>query len=261
MATVSEMQAAILAANPSPSVVQYDPTWGPFVQNGVTLDGLVQKWCSILQISESLIIGQAHFPIVAIGTGAPTDTCVCGHFSATQTDEQRFRVLVDIWVAARVTAGWFVSPVQYGTECALAWGINATGVVQTAMLTWETSQKLALKVDLGFPVPGAPSTATDALLVLANDTTTIGFADGMQRRLTVTANRTLTTTIPTAKTICTLQILTAGTTSYTITFGAGFKPTGTLATGTTAQRLFCVTFRSDGTSLIEISRTAAIVFT
>jgi hypothetical protein len=54
-------------------------------------------------------------------------------------------------------------------------------------------------------------------------------------------------------------ILTSGTTSFTITFGTGFKPVGTLATGTTAARIFAISFISDGTNLYETGRTAAMV--
>lgn len=48
------------------------------------------------------------------------------------------------------------------------------------------------------------------------------------------------------------------TTSRTVTFGSGFKPTGTLATGTTASRMFVMSFVHDGTNFYETSRTAAI---
>jgi hypothetical protein len=54
-------------------------------------------------------------------------------------------------------------------------------------------------------------------------------------------------------------ILTSGSSSFTITFGSGFKPTGTLATGATTNRVFVVGFISDGTNLYETGRTAAMV--
>jgi len=52
-------------------------------------------------------------------------------------------------------------------------------------------------------------------------------------------------------------IVTTNTSSCTITFGTGFKKTGTLVTGanTTAGR-FVVSFVSDGVNLCEVSRTA-----
>lgn len=52
-----------------------------------------------------------------------------------------------------------------------------------------------------------------------------------------------------------LEVITSGTTSYTITFGTNFIKTGTLATGTTSARYFSVSFYSDGKNLIECART------
>jgi hypothetical protein len=75
--------------------------------------------------------------------------------------------------------------------------------------------------------------------------------------LTPNSSRTLTTTVPRAGQERHLRIKTSGTSSYTMTFGAGFKTTGTLATGTTTNRQFIVYFISDGTNLIESGRTAA----
>jgi hypothetical protein len=44
----------------------------------------------------------------------------------------------------------------------------------------------------------------------------------------------------------------------TITFGTGFKSTGTLATGASAGKIFVVKFVSDGTQYCEVSRTTAM---
>jgi hypothetical protein len=77
--------------------------------------------------------------------------------------------------------------------------------------------------------------------------------------VTPTATATLTTTVPAAGTCCWLIVLTSGTASYTLTFGTGFKATGTLATGTTSARVFVVHWISDGTNLYESGRTAAMV--
>jgi hypothetical protein len=53
-------------------------------------------------------------------------------------------------------------------------------------------------------------------------------------------------------------VTTSGTTSRTLTFGTSFKTTGTLATGTSASKVFSVNFIGDGTNLNETSRTAAM---
>jgi len=78
--------------------------------------------------------------------------------------------------------------------------------------------------------------------------------------VTVTPNATgtYTTTVPAAGTICYLMVVTSGVTSYTLTFGAGFRPQGTLATGTITARYFTITYVSDGTNLVEMSRSIAV---
>jgi hypothetical protein len=96
-------------------------------------------------------------------------------------------------------------------------------------------------------------------VVLANGATAMGFGTADVVKVTPTANATYTTTVPAAGRDVTLLILTSGTTSRTITFSAGFKAVGTLATGTTTARVFAVSFVSDGTNLYETARTAAMV--
>jgi hypothetical protein len=93
---------------------------------------------------------------------------------------------------------------------------------------------------------------------LANDTLAQAYATNSVTKLTVTAARTLTTTVPPAGCQAHTIILTSGTASYTITFGTGFKPTGTLATGTVSGKVFVVHWISDGTNLYESGRTAAM---
>lgn len=75
---------------------------------------------------------------------------------------------------------------------------------------------------------------------------------------TPNSTQTYTANVPQKGERRTMIILTSGTTSYTITFGSGFKTTGTLATGATSARRFIIEFVSDGTYLIETSRTVAI---
>jgi hypothetical protein len=86
----------------------------------------------------------------------------------------------------------------------------------------------------------------------------MAFASYNVVRVTPNATATYTSTVPLAGSIVVLSVLTSGVTSYTITFGTGFKSTGTLATGTVSARYFNLTFVSDGTNLIETARTVAI---
>lgn len=94
---------------------------------------------------------------------------------------------------------------------------------------------------------------------LANGATAMAFGTNTAVKVTPTALATYTTTVPAAGVRCDLIVLTSGASSFTITFGAGFKPTATLATGTTTARVFVLSWVSDGTNLYEVSRTAAMV--
>ena len=87
----------------------------------------------------------------------------------------------------------------------------------------------------------------------------MAFGTNTSVKVTPTATATYTTTVPAAGSTRVLLILTAGTSSFTITFGTGFKTTATLATGTTAARVFAISFVSDGTNLYETARTVAMV--
>jgi hypothetical protein len=55
-----------------------------------------------------------------------------------------------------------------------------------------------------------------------------------------------------------LLVTTSGTNSYTLTFGANFKTTGTLATGTVTAKVFSIEFVYNGTSFVEVGRTTAM---
>jgi hypothetical protein len=102
------------------------------------------------------------------------------------------------------------------------------------------------------------SIITDGFIAHANGTLALAFGTDGVCKVTPTATGTFTSTVPAAGTRSTLIVLTSGTTSFTMTFGTGFKTTGTLATGTVSARYFVLEFISDGTSLIESSRTVAI---
>lgn len=75
--------------------------------------------------------------------------------------------------------------------------------------------------------------------------------------LTPAENETISVTGGVAGEYITLRVLTSGTSTYTLTFGTGFKSTGTLATGTTSAKKFVLRFVHDGTEFCEVSRTAA----
>lgn len=78
-------------------------------------------------------------------------------------------------------------------------------------------------------------------------------------KVTPSATGTYTSTVPAAGHARSVIVVQSNTTAKTMTFGTGFRPVGTLVLGTTANRQYGLEFVSDGTSLIETSRTAAIV--
>jgi len=108
---------------------------------------------------------------------------------------------------------------------------------------------------------GLPGVDVDAPVykALSSGTLAMDFAINTCVKITPSATQTFTTTVPVAGMGRTLIILTSGTASRTITFGAGFKPTATLATGATSARVFVIHWISDGINLYEAGRTAAIV--
>ena len=67
---------------------------------------------------------------------------------------------------------------------------------------------------------------------------------------------TITATVPTAGYVLRLSLLSDATGGNVITFGSGFKSTGTYTL--TASKYHNIVFVSDGTYLLEFSRTAAI---
>ena len=76
--------------------------------------------------------------------------------------------------------------------------------------------------------------------------------------LTPTAGETLTAAVSPAGSEATIIVTTSGTSTFTITFGTGFKSQGTLATGATSGKVFTLQFISDGTNLNEVGRTTAM---
>lgn len=102
------------------------------------------------------------------------------------------------------------------------------------------------------------SVVTDGAATLANGTLALAFASKGTVQITPTATGSFTSTVPPAGTRCTLIVLTSGVTSFVMTFGTGFKATGTLTTGTVTAKTFVLQFISDGTTLIECSRTIAM---
>lgn len=109
-------------------------------------------------------------------------------------------------------------------------------------------------------IQGAPGADyTPVYATPANNATAMAFGTNTTVKLTPSSTATLTSTVPAAGSVRYLILVQSSTTAKTITFGTGFKPIATLALGTTASRVFVLTFVSDGTNLYEAGRTAAMV--
>jgi hypothetical protein len=112
-------------------------------------------------------------------------------------------------------------------------------------------------------------------------TGTVSFADGGNTGVAATSATTGTMTVSMTTSVITITpsnactfnasggipgqsitfvITTSGVSSFVLTWGTNFKTTGTLATGTTSARTFCVSFVcTNGTQWVEIGRTTAMV--
>lgn len=77
-------------------------------------------------------------------------------------------------------------------------------------------------------------------------------------KITPNVTKTYTTSVARVGERWTLIVTTSGATSYTLTLGTGFKAQSTLVTGTTTGKVFSLHFISDGTKMVEQSRTAAM---
>lgn len=110
---------------------------------------------------------------------------------------------------------------------------------------------------------GGPAKATRVLQAVAaltpGATVALDASQGSLFTLTPGQTCTINATNPVAGHEIALAITTSGTTSYTLTFGSGFKTTGTLATGAVSARTFVIRFVCfDGATYVESGRTAAM---
>lgn len=107
-------------------------------------------------------------------------------------------------------------------------------------------------VTMGGIATGTPVALASAATVAFAPTTVV-------TKHTPTQNETINFSTPgAAGTEIFLEVVTSGTSSFTLTFGTNTKTTGTLATGTVDSKTFIVAFVSDGTNWVETSRTTAM---
>jgi hypothetical protein len=212
---------------------------------------------------------------VGIGTTSGVNKLdVVGGAGGTETTLLQLRsssITTDTATTLRFAHTTSDTPTPQGTAEITAIRTN-TGTSGATDLLFRTSAGAAVSERLRIDSAGnvgigtsSPATALDVNGQISGKFTDVGtnvaaqaLATNHVSQVTISANTTLTTTVPPAGSTATVIIVTSGATSRTVTFGTGFASTGTLATGTTADRRFVVAFVSDGTRLLEVSRTTAI---
>jgi len=182
-----------------------------------------------------------QLPVVYGGTGAATLT---GYVKANGTSV----MTASATIPNTDISGLGTMSTQAASAVAITGGtINNATIGATTPATVKASSLTSTSV------------ITDSFITKANGTLALAFASNGVVQVTPTANGVFTSTVPPAGTTTTLIVLTAGPTSWTMQFSpTNFKTVTTLATGATAARRFIFQFISDGTFLIEISRTVAI---
>jgi len=148
------------------------------------------------------------------------------------------------------------------TDFQAATGTGSVVLATSPAITGGSIDNMTVGATTAATVKGSSITSTsvitDSFATRAAGTLALAMATNGVVQVTPNATGSFTSTVPAAGTRTTLIVLTSGVTSFTMTFGTGFKSTGTLATGTVTARYFVFQFISDGTSLIECSRTVAI---
>jgi hypothetical protein len=133
-----------------------------------------------------------------------------------------------------------------------------TGEIGTAQLAQNITVS-GLTIATGTPLNGSYNTETFNPFGATSVSLVFSTAKSNTRRLTCsssTASTISTTAVPAAGYICNLSFATDTTGGNVITFGTGFKATGTY-TLTGASKYFQIGFVSDGTNLCELFRSGA----
>jgi len=126
-------------------------------------------------------------------------------------------------------------------------------------MTGSNVLSLAASAIATLTVPRTGVASTDTVAALTPDAN-VAMNCNLANRFTLTPgeDEAITPSGGYAGQTVTLEVITSGATSFTLTFASPFKSTGTLATGVTTAKKFIVEFYNDGTDLLETRRTAAL---
>lgn len=189
----------------------------------------------------TVVIGNDEVTSAMIASGVTLETVtVTGGLTVSNTG------LTVTSGGATITAGGLTVTAGGATVTAGGLTVTAGGATVTAG---------GLTLGAGTPINMASSTETFGGTIPL----TFGPTKGNTRRIACTSNTASTinaASVPAAGYLLILSFTTDVTGGNVITFGTNFKSTGTY-TLTTASKYYSAMFVSDGTSLIELSRTAA----
>ncbi len=158
-----------------------------------------------------------------------------------------------------------------GTNTGDQTSVSGNAGTATTLATPRTINGTSFNGSANITVTAAGSTLTDAVSFANGANTGSAATSATTGAMTVNMVTSVITITPTgactfnasggvAGQLTTFVITTAGASSFVLTWGTNFKTASTLATGVTAARTFCVTFRCvNGTLWVEIARTAAMV--
>jgi len=186
----------------------------------------------------AVVFGTGPTITLANGTGLPISTGVSG-------------LGTGVAAALAINTGSAGAPVLFN---------GALGTPTSGTLTSVTGLPLTTGVTgiLSIANGGTNQTGTITTVAPVVTTTPLALATNYKVQFTPNATVALTSTVPAAGIECTLIVLTSGTTAYTLTFSTGFISQGTLSTGAVTGKYFILKFISNGTNLIEVSRTLAM---
>lgn len=194
-------------------------------------------------------------PLLDLSATANTATAATQYWVATNDGKVRPKTLANVKTEIVTTAAVnTAAATTLGTVTTGVW--NAGAVTSSGAVTAATN----LTATAGNVTAGTyMTTGITAAYTNIATTAALNFTTKAVQKVTPTAAVTVTATVPPAGTVASIIVLTSGVTSYTITFSTGFlTATTTLATGTVTGKYFVINYLSDGTQLIETSRTVAI---